>query len=194
MTVVCLNWETAHLHGETWISHHRLRHRLFVERQGWQVPTYRGMEHDEFDTPAAQYLVWVDDAGNTRGVARLLPTIQPYMLKKLWPDMISGELPESDTVWEASRFGCDRTLNATMRRRVVAEILCAMQEFGIRNGIERYLAVMPLRLLKCVVVDAGCKVTVLGPERAVGNLPAAASYLTVSPEVLAEIRLRASAY
>ncbi len=78
------------------------------------------------------------------------------------------------------------------RRRVVAAILCAMQEFGIRHGINRYLAVMPLRLLKCVVVKAGCKVTVLGPERALGNLPAAASYLTVSPEVLAEVRRRAS--
>ncbi len=61
MTVVSLSWETAHLHGETWISHHRLRHRLFVERQGWEIPTYRGMEYDEFDTPAAQYLLWVDD-------------------------------------------------------------------------------------------------------------------------------------
>lgn len=49
MTVVCLSWETAHLHGETWISHHRLRYRLFVERQGWDVPSYKGMEHDEFD-------------------------------------------------------------------------------------------------------------------------------------------------
>ena len=192
MTVVCLSWETAHLHGETWISHHRLRHRLFVERQGWEVPTYRGMEYDEFDTPAAQYLLWVDDAGAVRGVARLLPTMRPYMLKKLWPDMISGEPPESDSVWEASRFGCGRTLDAPTRRRAVAEILCAMQEFGIQHGINRYLAVMPLRLLKCMVVKAGCKVTVLGPERTPGNLPAAALYLTVSPEVLAEVRRRAS--
>ena len=192
MTVVCLSWETVHLHGETWISHHRLRHRLFVERQGWEIPTYRGMEYDEFDTPAAKYLLWVDDAGEARGVARLLPTTRPYMLKKFWPDMMSGEPPESDSVWEATRFGCDQSLDATTRKRVVAEILCAMQEFGIQNGINRYLAVMPLRLLKRVVVNAGCKVTVLGPEQMLGNLPAAASYLTVAPEVLAEVRRRAS--
>lgn len=192
MTVVCLNWETAHLYGGAWISHHRLRHRLFVERQGWEVPTYRGMEHDEFDTPAAQYLLWVDDKGDTRGVVRLLPTTQPYMLKKLWPDMISGEPPESDCVWEATRFGCDQTLDEPMRRRVVAEILCAMQEFGIQHGISRYLAVMPPRLLRCVVVKAGCKVNVLGPERMLGNFPAAAAYLAIAPEVLTEVRRRAS--
>lgn len=148
------------------------------------------MEHDEFDTPAAQYLLWMDK-GTTRGVARLLPTTRPYMLKKLWPDMVEGDLPESDCVWEATRFGCDRTLDAAARRRAVAEILCAMQEFGIAHGIERYLAVMAERLLKAVVVKAGCKVTVLGPARTLGRLPTVAAYLTVAPGVLDELRRRA---
>lgn len=179
------------MHGEAWISHHRLRHRLFVERQGWDVPTVRGLEHDEFDTPAAEYLLWVDDEGDTRGVARLLPTTRPYMLQKLWPDLVPGKLPESESVWEATRFGCDRNLDAATRRRAVAEILCAMQEFGIMRGINGYLAVMSSRLLKCVVVKAGCQVKVLGPERTFGHLPAAAAYLTISPEVLGELRRRA---
>jgi N-acyl-L-homoserine lactone synthetase len=192
LTIVCLSWETVHLHGEIWISHHRLRHRLFVERQGWEVPSYRGMEHDEFDTPAAQYLLWLDDVGETRGVARLLPTMRPYMLRKLWPDMVSDELPESDSIWEATRFGCDQSLSPPVRRRAVAEILCAMQEFGIMHGIERYLAVMPLRLLQCVVVKAGCQVQVLGPARLIGRFPTVAAYLTVSSDVLAELRRRAA--
>jgi acyl homoserine lactone synthase len=192
VTVVCLSWETAHLHGETWISHHRLRHRLFVERQGWEVPSYKGMEHDEFDTPAAQYLLWVDDAGDPRGVARLLPTVRPYMLKKLWPDLIPGELPQSDSVWEATRFGCEQSLSPPARRKAVAEILCAMQEFGMVHGIKLYLAVMPLRLLRCVVVKAGCQVQVLGPSRLIGRFPTVAAYLTVSPDVLAELRHRAA--
>lgn len=192
MTVVCLNWETASQHGETWIAHHRLRYRLFVERQGWDVPTYRGMEYDEFDTPAAQYLLWLDERGETRGAVRLLPTMRPYMLQRLWPELISGAPPESDAVWEATRFGCDRSLDEKRRRIAVADLLCAMQEFGMRRNINRYLVVMPLPLLKRVVVKAGCEVTVLGPERILGNRPAAASYLTVSPGVLAEMRRRAS--
>ncbi len=192
MTVVCLNWETAHLHGETWIDHHRLRHRLFVERQDWDVPAYRGMEYDEFDTPAAWYLLWLDERGETRGAVRLLPTTRPYMLQQLWPQLLRGAPPESDAVWEATRFGCDGGLDARRRRIVVAELLCAMQEFGLRRDIERYLVVMPLRLLNCVVVKAGGEVIVLGPERILGKRPAAASYLTVAPRVLAELRHRAT--
>ena len=192
MSVLCLNWETAHLHGETWISHHRLRHRLFVERQRWDVPSVRGLEHDEFDTPAAQYLVWNDEAGAVRGVARLLPTSRPYMVQKLWPDLVDGELPESDAVWEATRFGCDQALGADARRRAVAEMLCAMQEFGLARGIESYLAVMPLRLLKCVVVKAGCEIFIPGPARLIGRFPTVAAYLTVSAGVLGELRRRAA--
>lgn len=192
MSVLCLNWETAHLHGETWISHHRLRHRLFVERQGWDVPSVRGLEHDEFDTPAAQYLVWRDEAGEVRGVARLLPTSRPYMVKKLWPDLVDGELPASDLTWEATRFGCCQSLGSAARRRAVAEMLCAMQEFGLVNDIERYLAVMPVRLLKCVVVKAGCEISILGPPRMIGRFPTVAAYLTVSARVLGKLRRRAA--
>lgn len=192
MPVVCLSWETAHLHGETWISHHRLRHRLFVERQQWEVPTFRGFEYDQFDTPAAQYLVWLDGRGETRGVARLLPTTRPYMVKTLWPELVCGELPESDAVWEVTRFGCDHNLDPKVRRRAVAELLCAMQEFGLERGMDGYLVVTPRRLLKRVVVNAGCAVTILGPERNLGRRPAVAGYIHVDRKTLAVVRRRAS--
>ena len=192
MSVVCLSWETAHLHGEAWISHHRLRHRVFVEREGWDVPSYRGMEHDEFDTPSARYLLWVDEAGRSRAVVRLLPTTRPYMIQTLWPDMIGGEMPKSNSVWEATRLGCDSTLDGPTRRRAVAEILCAVQEFAVRNGIDRYLAVMPRCLMESVVMAAGYKVTRLGPERRLGNVVAGAASLAAGPDSLAEVRRRAS--
>ena len=190
MPVVCVNWENAHLHGESWISHHRLRHRLFVQRQGWDVPAYQGLEYDEFDTPAAQYLLWQDDRGETRGATRLIPTTRPYMVKSLWPDMIAGELPETPRVWEATRLGCDRDLDAATRRRAVAEILCATQEFGIMRGIDKYLAVMPAGLFKRVIARGGFPVTMLGPKRTLGSSPAAAAYISISQEVLAEVRRR----
>ncbi len=50
-----LTWENAHFYGSALASQHRLRYRLFVERQGWDVPCYQGMEYDQFDTPAAVY-------------------------------------------------------------------------------------------------------------------------------------------
>lgn len=192
MGVVCLNWETIHRHGEAWISHHRLRHRLFVERLGWDVPSYAGMEYDQFDTPWTQYLLSVDDAGSTCGMVRLLPTTRPYMLQRLWPDMVRETLPKSDAVWEATRFGCDRTLDPRTRRRVVNEILCAALEFGVQRRVKGFLVVMPVGLLRSVIARAGYRVRLLGGERMLGHLPAAAAYLEVSPEVLLRVRRRCS--
>jgi hypothetical protein len=31
MRTLAVTWETIHQFGEAWISHHRLRHKMFVE-------------------------------------------------------------------------------------------------------------------------------------------------------------------
>src|SRR5262245_29303780 len=190
MTIVCINWETAHLHGEAWISHHRLRHRIFVERQGWNVPSHDGLEYDEFDTPAATYVFWLDDRQQARGVARLIPTTRPYMIQALWPHLVAGPLPRTSCVWEASRFGCDRDLDAPMRRRVVAELICGCQEFGIANGISKYLGVMPLAIFRHVIAAAGCSVTRLGPSVRMQQHQVAAAAIEVSSATLATVKSR----
>jgi acyl homoserine lactone synthase len=188
MSVVCISWETAHLHGEAWISHHRLRHRVFVDRLGWQVPSYRGLEYDQFDTPAATYILWLDGEGLARGAARLIPTTQPYMVKTLWPELIDGDVPQTDQIWEATRFVCDRNLNSEMRRRIVAELICGCQEFGIARGISSYLGVMPVGIFRHVIAAAGCPVTLLGPPKRMGNHNIAAAYIDVSPKTLAVVQ------
>lgn len=190
MSIVCLDWESAHIHGETWISHHRLRHRVFVQRQGWHVPSHNGLEYDQFDTPAAKYILWVDDYRQARGVVRLIPTTQPYMVETLWPELVDGEKPRASTVWEATRFGCDRNVDRGLRRRIVAELICGCQEFGIANGIHKYLGVMPLDVFRRVLVAAGCPVTVLGSSMQTGRRGIAAGYIDVSRDVLATVQRR----
>lgn len=56
----CLTWGTAHHFGDALAGQHRLRYRVFVQRAGWKVPHFNGMEWDQYDTPAAHYLVWRD--------------------------------------------------------------------------------------------------------------------------------------
>jgi acyl homoserine lactone synthase len=46
-----ISLETAHLLGDALPSAYRLRHRIFIERQKYDVPSHRGMEWDQFDTP-----------------------------------------------------------------------------------------------------------------------------------------------
>jgi N-acyl-L-homoserine lactone synthetase len=188
MSIIYLDWETAHLHGEAWISHHRLRYRLFVERQQWRVPNVNGLEYDQFDTPAARYVLWVDDHGQTRGVTRLVPTTRPYMVQMLWPDLVEGELPCAPFVWEATRFGCDQYLDPALRRQIVHALICGCLEFGLMSGITKLLCVMPLGIFRNVIQSSGCSITLLGPAKQIGRHRVAAAYIEVSAEVLARIR------
>ena len=85
MRTVSITWANAHQHGEAWISHHRLRYRMFVERQKWSVPSYKQIEYDEFDTPAAT--IYTDGCWSTTArlvPSRLIPTTRPYMVESLW--------------------------------------------------------------------------------------------------------------
>jgi N-acyl-L-homoserine lactone synthetase len=188
MHTLSVTWETAHKHGEAWISHHRLRYRMFVERQKWNVPSYRQIEYDEFDTPAATYIVTVDEQHRALGTARLIPTTRPYMIESLWPNMVNTGLPRSDSIWEASRFGCDRDLDSASRHQVVAHLILGCQEFGIANRISQYIGVMPIRISKHVITANGCPVTHVGPMLRMHGHKIAAAYIDVSPSILEAVR------
>ena len=186
-----VTWGTAHLFGDAWAQQHRLRHRLFIERNGWQVPSHDGMEYDQFDTPAAVYLVRRDGDGTVGGVARLIPTHRPYMLKELWPEMLEGDVPTTPSVWEATRFGIEDTLDAGAKRAIAAEIVIGCLEYGMMMGIERYLVLMPPLIIRRTIGGAGCQVRFLGQSRSLAAYPVAAAEIRVSAEALAGARARA---
>ena len=192
MPIVCLSWETAHLYGEAWVSHHRLRYRAFVERQAWNIPSHNGLEYDQFDTPAAKYILWLDKNGQARGATRLIPTTRPYMLQTVWPHLMIRRPPESDDIWEASRFACDHDLDPQTHRMVVLDLICACQRFGLENGIGSYLSVMPLGVYRNVLEAAGCHVMLLGPSQKMGRHRIAAASIAVSRSILAAIRAQAA--
>jgi N-acyl-L-homoserine lactone synthetase len=123
-----------------------------------------------------------------RGAARLIPTTQPYMVKALWPELIDGDVPQTDQIWETTRFVCDRNLNSETRRRIVAELICGCQEFGIAPGISSYLGVMPVGIFRHVIAAAGCPVTLLCPPKRMGTHDIAAAYIDVSPKTLAVVQ------
>ncbi len=33
-----VTWENSHRFGSALVTQHRLRHRVFIERQGWNIP------------------------------------------------------------------------------------------------------------------------------------------------------------
>lgn len=186
-----VTWENAHLHGAALISHHRLRYRLFVERQNWDVPSYRGMEYDEFDTPAAVYLLSRRSDGEVQGITRLIPTIRPYMIRELWSDLVGRyQLPSAPQVWEGSRFGVEPGLGPAHRNRVAGELVLACQEFGLLHGIQRYLVLMPILIIRKVIGGAGCPFELIGQPQRLGSHRVAIAAVDVSVHALAKARQR----
>lgn len=140
--------KNAHLFGDALVSQARLRYLVFVERRMLEHPHYEDMEYDEFDTPAAVYLVWRDAFRTVRGVARLVPTTMPYMLQSYWPYLCQTRpLPQADDVWELNRVCVDRTVEPVTRRCIVPELLTAIAEFSALNGIRATVGVTRKHLL-----------------------------------------------
>lgn len=188
--IEAISLETAHLLGDALPSAYRLRHRIFIERQRYEVPNWHGMEWDQFDTPAAVYLLWRDETRQVRAVARLIPTSLPYMIQQLWPELVSGgDMPSSDDVWEVTRFGIDRDLPRDQRERAFGEMFCALAEFGLRRGIREYMFVTPALVIEHAVGRAGVPWQALGEPKRLGTLRVVAARSAATEEAL--LRLRA---
>jgi len=183
--------QSAHLFGDALADQHRFRYQQFVVRSGWSVPHFDGMEYDQFDTPAAVYLLWRDNAARVRGMVRLLPTTQPYMTDTLWPELVPDEgAPHAEGIWENTRFAVDRELPAPLRRRVTGELILASLEFGLSRSIERYLLISPLWVLQGALASAGLPHRKLRQTDALGRWPVASAYVPVSEVILATARER----
>lgn len=194
METIRLNWSNAHTHGDLWISHHRFRHKLFVERLSWDLPQFEDLEFDQFDTPAAEYLVVVDGMRTVQGCVRLSPTTMPYMAKTLWPEMLGDTPPVDRKVWEATRFGVDSRLDAVERKIVALRLIFAAQTLGLDRGLSHLLGVMPMSIFRVCLQKEGCCLNFLGkPQRISGHLVGAA-LIEISRSVAAHLKSEIEKY
>jgi len=140
--------KTAHHFGDALASQARLRYLVFVRHHSLPHPHYDGMEYDEFDTPAAVYLVWRDPNRVVRGLIRLVPTSESYMMEKYWPYLCQTRpLPKSKQVWESSRVCVDRTYPWRVRQVIMPALLSAVEEFSQHNGVRAVVGVTRRHLL-----------------------------------------------
>lgn len=140
--------KTAHYFGDALASQARLRYRVFVQDRGLAHASYDDMEYDEFDTPAATYLVWRDAELIVRGLIRVVPTSVPYMAEKYWPSLFqSRDLPKRRDIWETSRVCVDRGFDPETRKVIMPELLCGLQEFCLANDVEAVVGVTRRPLL-----------------------------------------------
>ena len=184
-----VNIENAHHFGDVLPQLFRLRFRQFKERQGYDIPFYKDMEYDQYDTLATTYLVWIDERTRAvHGTSRLNPTDRPYMLKDLWPDMVEGPLPRSPHVWEGTRICIDKALPGHLRERIKWEIVLGYLEFGRANQIEKYVGIMQTFIWTRVFMQSGWGAAYLGDERLIDGIKTRAGEVIVSEEALERVR------
>lgn len=164
---------------------HKLRYKLYIEQEGWDVPHENGREYDEFDTPQAGYLLCRHEVtGRVLGGVRLLRSTQSYMIKDLWPDMLDNMAPpEADDVWEGSRLHADPSLAPEARRKVIQELGVGLYEFARRCEISKILFVMPPRLAEAWF-QSGVPFEMLGGEKHFATGPAVAGWILCTKEAL----------
>ena len=136
----------------------RYRHKVFVQKLGWQLECENALEYDQFDRDDTVYVIAKNTAGEVVGTARLLPTVRPYLLGEVFPQLLHGlPVPSSPDVWELSRFAA-LDFNAPactaldqFSSPVAVGLLRAAQSCAAAHGAKRFITVSPLgveRLLR----------------------------------------------
>jgi acyl-homoserine lactone synthase len=164
------------------------RKRLFVDLLGWEVPIIAGRyEIDAFDSDLATYLVAVDEAGAHEGSMRLLPTTTPHILADLFPQLCFGAAPRGLEILEITRLCLPSRLGAERRRLVRDQLISAMVDHALENGITSYTGVVTERFL-AQILAMGWYCHTLGRPAEVDGSRLGAFRLYIDAETPARLR------
>lgn len=155
-------------------SMYRLRSEAFAERLGWEVTSVRGREIDAFDDLRPTYMIVRDTCEPTRalGCWRLLPTMGPYMLRDVFPELLDGAAaPRDPRFWEISRYAVSAATRTARRGFGFGDVSLAMWRslfrFAREAGIDACVAVTTVAVER-LVARLGLTIERYGPPRQVG--------------------------
>jgi N-acyl-L-homoserine lactone synthetase len=156
MEATTLSFENLHNHGELFANLLRARRDSFILKNKWDLPQALGMEYDQYDTPASRWVAVHDSAGTVLAGIRLTPTtarcgIYTYMIRdaqrglldSIPADLLYGEAPVADHVWETSRVFVSNATPANLRRRVHLNLMHEMSVAARDLGATQLLGLIP---------------------------------------------------
>lgn len=189
-TIQVVNEANRHLHGDILDQMFRLRHQIYVERRGWNAlarPDKR--EIDEFDTEAANYLLWLDDARQVYGGVRLLPTEGPHLLADVFPHLVQfGSIPRGPDIFEMTRWFAVPCRKARMSSRAISsEVGCAMIEYLLSLGVSSMTTVCDTFFLPWMI-QAGWDPMPLGLPTRYPEGTCVAAQIAINPAMLQSSR------
>jgi acyl-homoserine lactone synthase len=127
-----------------------LRHRIFVERMGWDALRKPDrLEKDQFDTDSAIYLLLTEDDGTVIGTHRMLPTTGPHLFSDVFPNLCAVKgVQRGDKILELTRTCVDEeALDKPAMEKARKRIMVGLFEFCLRAGYEKFTLLTPTDLL-----------------------------------------------
>ena len=143
-----------HAYRELLQDYFRLRKRVFCDQLGWVPACPGGIETDEFDDGYNVIILNVDEATKrVSGGVRLMPTMGPTLLEKVWRDMLPDPAAfRSPRIWEATRFCVDDTSNTSRKRsfvnRATLALSLAVLEFCDANSVDQVIGVCERKIFE----------------------------------------------
>ncbi|OYW82958.1 MAG: autoinducer synthesis protein [Asticcacaulis sp. 32-58-5] len=164
-----ISYKEISTHSDLFFSQFQLRHREFIERQSYEVKSLDGMEFDQYDTLASQYIVYSEDGRTVLGCSRLTPIDFGCMLADHFPHLVDDKAVFSaPRIWEGTRFCIDSRLPPDKRRSICQHIAAAYIEFGLAGNIDQIIGLMPTLILRTVFERSGITLEKLGAPHAIG--------------------------
>ncbi len=127
-----------------------LRHRIFVERMGWEALRKSDrLERDQFDTDDAIYLLLTEDDGKVIGTHRMLPTTKPHLFSDVFPNLCAVKgVQRGEKILELTRTCVDEeVLDRPTMEKARKRIMVGLFEFCLRAGYEKFTLLTPTDLL-----------------------------------------------
>jgi acyl-homoserine lactone synthase len=163
----------------------RLRHDTFVKERGWTEFEIDGIhEKDQYDNDSAVYVIAADEAENVAGGFRLYPTTLPHMLIEQFPGLVEGRIPRQSDMLELTRFAMRKT---ERRSHHYFELLLAIQEYGLREGLAGYTSVINTPRIP-ILQSFGFDIKPLGLPQTMDDNTIIAVLFHVSEDCLSRVR------
>lgn len=168
-----------------------LRHRIFVERMGWEdLRKEDRLEKDQFDTDDAIYLLLTEDDGSVIGTHRMLPTTGPHLMSDIFPQSCSVKgVQRGEKIIELTRTcvdeeKLDRKATEVARKRIMVGLF----EFCLRAGYEKFTLLTPTDLLFRYLL-IGLDIKPLGMPMDMDGNKQVAVIVTVNQQALVAMRM-----
>lgn len=169
---------------------HKLRYESIKKRQDWDVPSYEELEFDQYDNPAAKYLVYRDENSIAQGSSRFYPTVLPYMLEESFSNFVTDiDIPKSPQIWEGSRFCVNHKLPPFERKKIINYLVVGYLEAGLHAQIDGIVGLMYPAYWRGIFIQAGWPIEFLGDTmRLDDGHKARAAWLPIEEKILNNVR------